>query len=128
MLIKMRNMTRHQKGFTLVELMVVIAIIGILAAIAVPKFMSSTDAAKKAKLQADLRTIDSANTIHFAQNGTNAADLDALVAANLLAAAPTPPAGYKGATATAYSIAGGRGTVTFTGGTAGGPHTAETVP
>lgn len=50
----------NQKGFTLVELMVVIAILGVLAAIAIPKFSESTAAANTAKIKADMRTIQSA--------------------------------------------------------------------
>ena len=72
----------NQKGFTLVELMVVIAILGVLAAIALPKFTDSTTSANTAKAQADLRTIDSAIVMYQAQEGTmpaNAADTTALV-------------------------------------------------
>ena len=60
----------NQKGFTLVELMVVIAILGILAAIAIPKFSDSTSAANTAKIAADLRTIDSAIVMFQANGGT----------------------------------------------------------
>lgn len=45
------------KGFTLVELMIVVAIIGILAAITIPNFMSYRDKAKGAEAKSNLREI-----------------------------------------------------------------------
>ena len=51
-----------QGGFTLVELMVVVAVIAILAAIAMPQFMSAADKAKNAKQVADMQIIRNANT------------------------------------------------------------------
>ena len=114
----------NQKGFTLVELMVVIAILGVLAAIALPKFTDSTTSANTAKAQADLRTIDSAIVMYQAQEGTtppNADDTDALVKANLLVEQPKPPVGDVYCTAAGegktkitiakddeYAISGGR--------------------
>jgi len=71
-----RKRMSNRKGFTLVELLVVVAIIGVLAAIAVPKFTSASDSARGAKMQADLRTIDSAVAIAIAQGGTLAAVSD----------------------------------------------------
>jgi len=83
-----RKRLSNQKGFTLVELLVVISIIGILASIAVPKFASANETARGAKVLADLRTIDSASQIHYAQKGTYPATVADLVNANLLAANP----------------------------------------
>ncbi len=46
-----------KKGFTLIELMIVIVIIGILTAIAIPNFIKLTDRAKKASLIGNMHTI-----------------------------------------------------------------------
>ena len=83
---------KNKKGFTLVELVVVIAILGILAGIAIPRFMDATASARGSKIVADMRTIESAESMNYAKNGSYVVLAD-LVTNGFLAAAPVPPTG-----------------------------------
>jgi prepilin-type N-terminal cleavage/methylation domain-containing protein len=61
---------RSQRGFTLIELLIVVVIIGILAAIAIPKFVNTKEKAYIAQMKADLRNIATAEESLFFDSAT----------------------------------------------------------
>jgi general secretion pathway protein G len=66
---KLKKKAKKGKGFTLVELLVVVAILAILAAALLPKFLGYTDNAREAQTMADLSTMKSVVEIYAADEG-----------------------------------------------------------
>jgi prepilin-type N-terminal cleavage/methylation domain-containing protein len=74
----MKKMLKNKKGFTLIELMIVVAIIGILAAIAIPNFMNYQCKAKQSEAKSSLGSIRVAQEAYFAEHDTYSTDKNAI--------------------------------------------------
>jgi general secretion pathway protein G len=86
-----RGIGSHASGFTLIELVIVMTIIGLLAAIAVPMYVQSVRHAREAVLKEDLRTLRSAIDSYTVDKQKAPQSLDDLVQSGYVKTMPVDP-------------------------------------
>ncbi|GJL61459.1 MAG: type II secretion system pseudopilin OxpG [Nitrospirales bacterium] len=87
----MRIVRMHKDGFTLLELLIVVAIAAILITLAVPSFQTSSTKAKEAALKQNLFTMRSLIDQFYADRGKYPATLEELVAEHYIRELPIDP-------------------------------------
>jgi prepilin-type N-terminal cleavage/methylation domain-containing protein len=83
---RMKSLLKNKKGFTLIELIAVIVILGILAGVAVPKFLDLSTQAKQAVCDSNRGAIEAAVAMKYAENAVNGnAEYPASITADMFA-------------------------------------------
>jgi type IV pilus assembly protein PilA len=115
----MKTIPHSTKGFTLVEIMIVVVIIGLLAAMAIPAFQKVRQASQDKAVLNNARQLSAAADQYFLENGVSSVTQGSLVGStnyvkslNLVANENYPGGFTQGITVTIDSVAGQR-TITY---------------
>jgi len=115
----MNKTNKSRKGFTLVEIMIVVVIIGLLAAMAIPAFQKVRTSSQDKAVLNNARQLSAASDQYYLENGVSSVTQGALIGPTNyiktlnLVASETYPAGFtQGQTITISGVAGQR-TITY---------------
>ena len=91
----MQPSTGRQRGFTLIEVMVVVVILGILAAVVVPRVMDRPDQARITKVKSDVRALESALNLYRLDNFNYPTTEQGLIALVTMPSGTDAPRNYR---------------------------------